>query len=149
MYFHSKGEDLFIHFQISLMELLLKRTYHAGGTNGELFQEGKKVCDTIELPWKDNQRKISCIPEKRYRLQKRYNARFGHHLLVMDVPDRTFILIHAFNNALEESKGCIAPVSQCTGEGKGIFSRVSLIKLTDLVYPELEKGNRVFLTIQS
>ena len=131
------------------MELLLKRTYFPKGTNGELFLGNEKVCATIELPWKNNQRQVSCIPEGKYELKKRYNERFGDHLLVKDVPGRSYILIHAYNNALEESKGCIAPVSLCTGEGTGVFARATLLKLTDLVYPELEKKKPVFLIIQS
>lgn len=131
------------------MELILIRTYGQKGTNGEIFLNGKKVCSTIELPWKENRRLVSCIPEGKYALAKRYSLRFGWHLLVKDVPDRSYILIHAYNNALKESKGCIAPVSQCTGEGEGIFSRLSLKTLLDLTYPVLQKGKPVFLTIQS
>ena len=131
------------------MELLLKRTYHARGTNGMLYADGKKCCETIELPWRENQRQISCIPEGRYELRRRYTPRFGYHFLVRNVAERSNILIHAFNDALAESKGCIAPVRQVTGEGQGIFSRIALGSLVTLVYPELEEGKPVFLTIQS
>ena len=37
------------------MELQLIRTYNEQGTNGELFINGKKIGNTIELPWKNNQ----------------------------------------------------------------------------------------------
>ena len=135
------------------MELELIRTYFPNGTNGVLrqAQDDKKaiICYTIELPWLNNQHKISCIPEGRYELTKRYSLRFGWHLLVNNVFDRSYILIHAYNDALKESKGCIAPVSICTGEGKGNNARVSLKKLLAIVYPELEKGNKVFITIKS
>jgi hypothetical protein len=131
------------------MELKLVRCYHPRGTNGILYLGLTKICYTIELPWRNNERRISCIPEGRYALTKRYTPRFGHHLWVQQVPGRTSILVHAFNDALAESKGCIAPVSRCTGEGQGTFSRVTLESLTRLVYPELEKGKPVFITIQS
>jgi hypothetical protein len=130
------------------MELMLQRTYMPNGVNGTLYLGRLIVCRMIELPWKDNQRRISCIPEGRYELKKRYTPRFGYHLLVKNVAGRSNILIHAFNNALEESKGCIAPVSECTGQGVGIFSRITLKKLTSIVYPELGKGKPVFLTIK-
>jgi hypothetical protein len=68
---------------------------------------------------------------------------------VNGVANRTYILIHAYNDALKESKGCIAPVSLCVGEGKGIMSRLSLKGLLDLTYPELKKDNKVFITIKS
>lgn len=131
------------------MELKLIRTYHPRGTNGQLYLGKEILCATIELPWKENKRQVSCIPEGKYELKKRYNPRFGAHLWVMDVPGRSYILIHAFNDALAESKGCIAPVSECTKPGVGTFSRDTLKKLTTLVYPELEKRKPVFLTIQS
>jgi hypothetical protein len=68
---------------------------------------------------------------------------------VNNVVNRSYILIHAYNDALKESKGCIAPVSLCTGEGKGNNARASLKMLLDITYPELKKGNNVFLIIKS
>ncbi len=131
------------------MELELIRTYFPNGVNGEILHQGKRLCSSIELPWKNNQQRISCIPEGKYELSKRYSRRFGWHLLVNNVVNRSYILIHAYNDALKESKGCIAPVSKCTGEGKGIQSRLSLKKILAVTYPELEKGNKVFITIKS
>lgn len=131
------------------MELELIRTYFPNGTNGVLFHNSKPVCNTIELPWFDNKQRVSCIPEGRYELTKRYSQRFGHHLLVNAVVNRSYILIHAYNDALKESKGCIGPVSICTGEGKGNNSRLSLKKLLAMTSIEFEKGNKVFITIKS
>lgn len=135
------------------MELELIRTYFPNGTNGVLrqAQDDKKqiICNTIELPWQNNQQRKSCIPEGRYELTKRYSQRFGWHLLVNNVVNRSYILIHAYNDALKESKGCIAPVSICTGEGKGNNSRLSLKKLLAITYTEIERGNKVFITIKS
>ena len=70
------------------------------------------------------------------------------HLQLLNVPKRNFILIHPANDALNELKGCIAPVSFLTGPGKGIGSRVALKKLTDLVYAALDQSKPVFLTIK-
>ena len=138
------------------MELELVREYFPKGTNGilrkarlteQVMQE--VICYTIELPWHDNKQRISCIPEGRYELTKRYSLRFGWHLLVNNVKNRSYILIHAYNDALKESKGCIAPVSNWTGEGRGMNARASLKKLLALAYPEMEKENKVFITIKS
>lgn len=130
------------------MDLLLQRTYQKDGTNGELTINGKRVCFTIELPWKQNRSRISCIPEGRYELRKRYTTRFGWHLLVVNVPGRDWILIHAANDALKEIKGCIAPVSQLTGSGKGILSRIALQKLMSIVTPVLDKQQPLYLIIK-
>jgi hypothetical protein len=121
------------------MKLELIRTYYPNGTNGDLLLNGERVCSTIELPWKNNEPQVSCIPEGMYELRKRYSQRFGHHLILQDVPDRSLILMHAANNALKELRGCIAPVSSLTGEGKGVQSRMALSILMGLVYPALER----------
>lgn len=131
------------------MELELIRTYFPDGTNGELLHNNKRVCFTIELPWLANKQRVSCIPEGRYELTKRYSQRYKHHLHVNDVDGRSLILIHAFNDALKESKGCIAPVSICTGEGKGNNSILALKKLLAVTSMEFEKGNKVFIIIKS
>jgi len=131
------------------MELELIRTYFPNGTNGELFYNGERICFTIELPWLHNKPQVSCIPEGKYELEKRYSEKYKHHLLVRAVAKRAYILIHAANDAGKELKGCIAPVSILTAEGKGLRSRFAQKKLQKLVYPVLEKGNKVFLTIKS
>lgn len=131
------------------MKLELIRTYFPNGTNGDILLDGDRLCSTIELPWKENKPQVSCIPEGRYELRKRYTPRFGRHFILMNVPNRSYILLHAANNALKETRGCIAPVSVLTGEGKGIQARTALAKIVALVYPELEKGKQVFLIIQT
>jgi len=131
------------------MELELYRTYFPNGTNGEISLNGVRVCSTIELAWKNNQHRISCIPEGRYELTKRYSPKFGHHLLVKNVKDRDLILMHPANDAVNDLQGCIAPVSVCTGEGKGNNSRLALKKLLALVYVAIERKENVFITITS
>ncbi len=131
------------------MELELIRTYLPKGTNGEILLNGKRLCSSIELPWLENKKRVSCIPEGRYQLTKRYSLRFGWHLLVNNVVNRSYILIHAYNDAVKESKGCIAPVFVLTGNGKGIRSRAALQLLLSIVYPKLEKGNKIFITIKT
>lgn len=128
------------------MELELFRTYDPEGTNGELKLV---VCNTIELPWLQNQRNVSCVPEGRYELRKRFIKKFGLHLLVVDVPDRSWILIHPANEAKTQLKGCIAPVTQLTGPGKGNESRLANEKLKALVLEALERKEKVFITIKS
>lgn len=131
------------------MELVLWRTYYPTGTNGNLFYNGVALCHTIELPWKDNQHKISCIPEGKYELVKRYSIKFKWHLQLKNVEDRDLILIHPANDAFRELKGCIAPVSILQAPGKGLKSRVALEKLKAIVYPELDQNKQFFLTIKS
>lgn len=130
-----------------MMTLQLRRTYHPAGTNGLLCYQGKPICGTIELPWRNNRRMVSCIPEGRYRLVKARYHRHGVQLGVLNVPNRESILIHPGNSALDDLQGCIAPVTKHTGPGSGIHSRVALERLKTLVYPVLEAGEEVWVHI--
>ena len=130
------------------MELELQREYFPKGTNGTVYGSGSFVCHTIELPWKNNETQVSCIPEGRYELKERYNTKFGWHVIVSGVQNRDFILIHPANNALRELKGCISPVTTITGQGEGVYSGIATAKLKTLVFEAIEKKEKVFLTIK-
>ncbi len=131
------------------MELELIRTYYPDGTNGKILYQGRLMMYSIELPWKENQAGVSCIPEGRYELVKRWSPKFDRHLLVLNVPQRKYILIHPANEALQELKGCIAPVCLITGAGKGIRSRKALKTLMGLVGGAPDRHEQVFLIIKS
>jgi 5,10-methylene-tetrahydrofolate dehydrogenase/methenyl tetrahydrofolate cyclohydrolase len=130
-------------------ELSIVRVYDKLGTNGTLSANGQFVCFTIELPWLNNQRKLSCIPEGRYKLVKRYTAKRGNHILVVGVPGRSLILFHPANDALKELEGCIAPVTKLTGPGKGASSRPACSKVLAMVYAMLDQGGEVYVTFTS
>tara|TARA_Y100001938_G_scaffold71972_1_gene99883 strand:- start:1 stop:492 length:492 start_codon:yes stop_codon:yes gene_type:complete len=90
--------------------LLLRDTFSDESIIGELFINGERFCDTLELPYRDNQRSISCIPTGEYkvrlRLPRESATRDYLHLLVKDVKDRSHILFHRGNTA-KDSRGCI------------------------------------------
>lgn len=130
------------------MEFTLRRSYHPEGTNGELWLNGLSVGFTIELPWLQNQRNVSCIPEGRYELAKRFTEKRGWHIHVKDVSDRSWILFHPANDALKELKGCIAPVSELTGPGKGNESRYATEAFEKLVFRAIVQNEEVFITIK-
>jgi hypothetical protein len=130
------------------MELLLYRSYYSGAVNGELFIGKEFQCNTIELPWLNNQPQCSCIPEGKYQLQKRWSYKHKWHLLVKGVPERSLILLHPANNAMQELKGCIAPVTTITGVGTGSGSRIAFEKLIANVYAAMKTGT-VFLIIKT
>jgi hypothetical protein len=94
----------------SINLLIIRDTFTDVSTIGELFLNGERMCDTLELPYKDNQRSISCIPAGEYKVRLRYPresaTRDYLHLLVEDVKDRSYILFHRGNYA-SDSRGCI------------------------------------------
>jgi hypothetical protein len=129
--------------------ITLVRKYHPTGTNGQLSFDGRLICHTIELPWRDNERSVSCIPEGRYMLSLRWTSRWGWHFQILKVPDRDWILIHPANCALRELRGCIAPVMDLTGPGNGLRSREAITRLYKKIEPILRSGTAVQLIIQS
>ena len=90
--------------------LIIRDTFTKESTIGRLFINGESFCDTLENPWLDNQRNVSCIPEGQYkvrlRLPRESATRDYLHLLVQDVPNRSYILFHIGNTA-KDTSGCI------------------------------------------
>ncbi|TYP97449.1 hypothetical protein C7447_104135 [Tenacibaculum adriaticum] len=131
------------------MELVLDRAYFKEGTDGTLFRSNTFLCHTIELPWNNNKRNVSCIPEGTYEVEPRFSKRFKHHLHIKGIQNRRLILFHPANNALKELEGCIAPVTYLGGIGKGVYSRDAMQKLLSLVYQAKDRKETVLLTIKS
>lgn len=75
-------------------------------TLGMLYLNQKFFCFTLELPWKDNQENISCIPDGEYPVSRRQSPKFGPCFAVDGVKSRSDILIHV-GNTVEDSHGCI------------------------------------------
>lgn len=128
---------------------MLQRAYFKQGTNGTLFSSEKFLCHTIELPWLNNKRNISCIPEGTYEIIPRFSKRFQNHLNIKNVKGRSLILFHPGNNALKDLEGCIAPVNYLNGIGKGLYSNDALQKLLSLVYQAKDRKEKITLTIKS
>jgi len=123
--------------------------YFSDGTNGKILHNGKLICHSIQLPWKNNEKRVSCIPEGIYTLRKRYSRKFKAHIEITGVPERSFILFHSANNAMKELNGCIAPVTKIAGAGLGSQSRWAFEKLRTWVYTALDNNEKVILVIKS
>ena len=68
--------------------------------------EGLPFCLTLENPWLDNQRSISCIPTGKYKCKIVDSPKYGKVYEVLDVPERTHILFHS-GNVEKDTRGCI------------------------------------------
>ena len=64
-------------------------------------------CKTLELPYKDNEKNISCIPAGKYPIKHRESKKYGKHLHIQKVTGRTYILMHSAN-FFHQLEGCIA-----------------------------------------
>ncbi|WP_038268643.1 DUF5675 family protein [Zhouia amylolytica] len=129
------------------MKIFIRRSYLKMSTTGDLYIDGHYCCKTLELPWKDNQRSVSCIPEGTYKVKSRYSTKFGEHLLVEGVPDRSYILFHPAND-VKELEGCIAPVEKLTSSTTGIFSQNAFQQILFVVLQAKKEGKRVKLIIE-
>ncbi len=85
---------------------LVRVTTGLDGTFGVLVKDGVPLCVTLELPWEENQRSISCIPEGRYDFYRVDSPRFGDTFQIAAVPGRSNILFHA-GNTVDDTSGCI------------------------------------------
>lgn len=90
---------------------LKRQEYYDKQTLGTLtiFEEDKKLyeCKTLELEEDINAQRDDCIPKGVYKVVKRNSAKYGDHFHVLDVPNRSMILIHNANYH-RQLLGCIA-----------------------------------------
>ncbi len=92
--------------------ILTRHTHLHGRVLGRLsvFMGPVRVfnCATLELPWINNQPRVSCIPEGRYTMKFEYSNSFKEFLWELkNVPGRSEIKIHRANYP-KDLLGCIA-----------------------------------------
>ncbi len=105
------------------------------GTFGVLSYNGKVLCHTCELPWRDNQKKISCIPPGTYTAKLRNSPKYGDHWHIQNVPNRDMILIH-HGNTINDIEGCIL-VGLTRGEVNGLPAVTQSRKAMELLRQSL------------
>ena len=120
-----------MNFQITLKRLPIIK---AKATFG-LLTLADLNCVTMELPWNDNRRDISCIPAGVYPLTERTYYKKGYQAIhVKDVPDRGHILMH-IGNSLDDTRGCILVASQIDYETEYVYkSKIAFNKLMEAYY---------------
>ncbi len=63
-------------------------------------------CFALELPDFGNKNNVSNIPVGTYKVVKRTSVKYGNHFHILDVPNRSFILIHS-GNYFTQTEGCV------------------------------------------
>ena len=96
------------------------------GTPGTAQLDNGLFFDSLELPWKNNQPDVSCIPAGVYQAALAWMPHFGKDMyLLQDVPGRNSVFIHPGNWAGDVSQGLRSDVEGCillglsTGEIEG------------------------------
>lgn len=93
-----------------LEAILTRKQYSEEQVIGEMeVYDGRELlfrCVTLEQPWNNNKRNISCIPLGEYIVTKYSSQRYPDTFEVLDVPNRSYILIH-WGNYYFNTEGCI------------------------------------------
>lgn len=95
---------------------------------------------------------MTAIPVGRYELKKTWSNRFKKHTLqLMDVPGFTGIRIHS-GNFSSQTEGCVLPGTGISdksimGAQAVTNSREAVAKIENRVYPLLQAGEQVFITV--
>ena len=126
---------------MELVQLLRTRSGDQG-TFGIISAPDFECC-AAELPWRDNQNSISCIPTGTYFCEFIHSSTYGPCYWVHNVPGRSEILIHTGNLAGDESKGWKSHSAGCVllgdrfgvlgGQEAVLLSRKTLRRFVDRV----------------
>ena len=109
---HNRVEDIRrFHHELPVFNLVRRMT-GIEGTFGHLYLPGATLV-TGELPWHDNKPNISCIPYGEYICEIAKSPRFGSVYHLLDVKDRSHILIHSGNFAADKESGLRSDVEGC------------------------------------
>lgn len=90
-------------------------------TLGVLLVDGKMFATTMENPWLNNEKNVSCIPTGTYKAKKFNSSKHGKTLVVEGVPNRSGILFHV-GNYPKDTEGCILLGSNFSKEGTTMIS---------------------------
>lgn len=126
-------------FKIQILRTLTEKATY--GDAAVLDGNGNSVFDfhTLELPWKNNTRRISCIPPGEYTVvkMKPTSHRAYYYFMVCNVKDRDAILFHP-GNYTSDILGCILPGSGFADLNKDgikdiVNTKATLAKLTNMM----------------
>jgi len=138
------------------LELSLTRQQSSAlATLGNLDVDGRPFCHTLEDPVRDlgehGEGKIygkTAIPAGRYPVDITWSVKFQKKMLLVEgVPFFTGIRIHSGNDA-DDTLGCILVGSVVVTPDRIRGGSVMLPQLFQMVQEALDKGEKVWLTIQ-
>jgi len=87
------------------------------GTYGALWMDGLPLCSTYELPWRNNQRRTSCIPKGDYLADLIQSPKNGIVYELQKVKGRSGVQLH-IGNCEPDTLGCIL-----LGKGHGVVNK--------------------------
>ena len=103
-------------------------------------------CVTLELPYEYNLTSISCVNKGVYQVTHRYSEKYKNHLILNDVPNRRYILIH-YGNYNTDTEGCILVGSRFAQINKDSLLDITSSRRTLSELLEATNGEGFKLTI--
>jgi len=105
-------------------------------------------CHTLELPWRNNERMISCVPPGTYKIVLEYSPKFDEYLWELKgVPGRSEAKIHTANY-VHQLNGCIAPgKSYVDLNGDGLVDVTNSRKTLNQLHKVLSDISETTITI--
>lgn len=131
-----------------MLTVKLIRTYQDKLTIGVfiVFDDNMPIlsCLSLELPWRDNEPNVSCVPEGEYEIKYEYSNKFKRFLWELKgVPDRSEVKIHPANN-VNELEGCIALGIKLSLRSALVSSRPSVEQFQRIM--ENTKSSKITIT---
>lgn len=111
---------------------------------GEIFINGIKIGYSLELPWRNNKPRVSCIPAGHYTafIRKAGTSQWSYDVIQLySVPGRTAIQIHR-GNYPRNTLGCILP-----GTSKGLNTVWDSKTAMDQIMAAAEDANVITIDI--
>jgi hypothetical protein len=114
--------------KIIQLDRFTKTPFCPYGTFG-ILTVGNFRCYTVERPWENNKRNVSCIPEGTYEIELCHHHRGDYPTYeILDVPGRSLIKIDIANIMLDVV-GCIG-IGEGLGWAKTKTSKVPMWSVT-------------------
>lgn len=116
---------------------LTRDTDNGKQTTGTLTADGFK-CSTLERPWLDNKKNVSCIPKGKYHVVFSFSPKFMKGTYeILNVPNRSGVRFHS-GNFVFDVEGCILlgnGYKDINGDGQLdiVNSRVAIKQFEDLL----------------
>jgi len=96
-----------LHAQVRRVEILIERMSETNDCiQGNLYVDGKLICNTLERPEIGNINDISSVRPGRYQAKLRKDHADGWRIELLNVPGRGHVQIH-IGNVREQSLGCV------------------------------------------
>lgn len=112
---------------------------------GRMYIDGEYLCNTLEPPWKNNER-YTAIPEGYYEIMLNYSPKFKRVLpLLLDVKGRSSIRIHR-GNYPKDTQGCIL-VGENTKVGVVLNSTKYEEKIVKLIQQARSRNDKIIIQV--